>query len=60
MSHGNDIKGKKYLIPLIQVKPFLAYLNIQGHEIDQIDNDTLEIEWLNYCELKRQAGGEEV
>lgn len=52
------MSAKNFLVPLHQVKPFLQYLSYQGHDIDIIDNATLEQEWENYCAIKAQAGEE--
>lgn len=47
-----------FLVPLHDIKTFLKYLEGQGHDLDVIENATLESEWENFCRIKVQQGEE--
>ena len=45
-----------FYVPLLDLKPFLKYLEYNGHDIDTIDNKTLALEWVTYCKMKETQG----
>lgn len=42
---------KIFYVPLKDLKNFLQHLESKGHDIDLIENATLEAEWMVYCKI---------
>ena len=47
-----------FMIPNKHYCAFTAFLLLMGHDPVKIEEEILHKEWLNYCEIKRQAGEE--